>query len=92
MLAAALAEGTTMLRNAACEPHVQELCQLLAAMGARIEGIGSNMLRIHGVPRLRGAEFTLGPDFMEVGSFVALAAIAGDEITINERRRPSTCG
>jgi len=82
LLAAALAEGTTVLRNAACEPHVQETCQLLAAMGARIEGAGSNLLRIHGVPRLRGAEFTLGPDFMEVGSFVALAAVSGGEITI----------
>jgi UDP-N-acetylglucosamine 1-carboxyvinyltransferase len=82
VLAAALAEGTTILRNAACEPHVQETCQLLTAMGARIEGIGSNLLRIHGVPRLSGAEFTLGPDFMEVGSFVALAAVTGGEITI----------
>lgn len=82
VLAAVLAEGTTVLRNAACEPHVQETCQLLAAMGARIDGIGSNLLRIHGVPRLRGAQFTLGPDFMEVGSFVALAAVTGGEITI----------
>jgi UDP-N-acetylglucosamine 1-carboxyvinyltransferase len=82
VLAAALAEGTTALENAACEPHVQETCQLLAAMGARIEGIGSNLLRIHGVPRLRGAEFTLGPDFMEVGSFIALAAVTGGGITI----------
>ncbi len=75
VLAAALAEGTTILRNAACEPHVQETCALLAAMGARIEGLGSNLLRIHGVPRLHGAEFTLGPDFMEVGSFMALAVV-----------------
>jgi UDP-N-acetylglucosamine 1-carboxyvinyltransferase len=82
VLAAVLADGTTVLRNAACEPHVQETCQLLTAMGARIEGIGSNLLRIHGVPRLSGAEFTLGPDFMEVGSFVALAAVTGGEITI----------
>jgi UDP-N-acetylglucosamine 1-carboxyvinyltransferase len=82
VLAAALAEGTTILENAACEPHVQETCQLLAAMGARIEGIGSNLLRIHGVSRLSGAEFTLGPDFMEVGSFVALAGAVGGEITI----------
>jgi len=61
VLAAALAEGTTILRNAACEPHVQETCALLAAMGARIEGLGSNLLRIHGVTRLHGAEFTLAP-------------------------------
>src|SRR5215510_3654870 len=82
VLAAALAEGTTVLRNAASEPHVQETCQLLAAMGARIDGIGSNLLRIHGVPRLSGAEFTLGPDFMEVGSFMALAAASGGDLTI----------
>lgn len=82
VLAAALAEGTTVLRNAACEPHVQQTCHLLAAMGARIEGIGSNLLTIHGVPRLHGADFTLGPDFMEVGSFMALAAATGGEITI----------
>jgi UDP-N-acetylglucosamine 1-carboxyvinyltransferase len=82
VLAAVLAEGTTVLRNAACEPHVQETCQLLTAMGARIDGIGSNLLRIHGVPRLSGASFTLGPDFMEVGSFVALGAVTGGEITV----------
>jgi UDP-N-acetylglucosamine 1-carboxyvinyltransferase len=82
ILAAVLAEGTTVVRNAACEPHVQETCQLLTAMGARIEGVGSNLLRIQGVPRLRGAEFTVGPDFMEVGSFLALAAATGGEITI----------
>src|SRR5262249_31125361 len=67
---------------AACEPHVQETCALLTAMGARIDGIGSNLLRIHGVSRLRGAEFTLGPDFMEVGSFLALGAVTGGEIVI----------
>jgi len=88
VLAAALAEGTTVLNNAACEPHVQETCQLLAAMGARIEGIGSNLLRIHGVSRLGGAEFTLGPDFMEVGSFVALAAVTGGGITIKDAGLP----
>src|SRR5262245_24834541 len=82
VLAAALAEGTTIVNNAACEPHVQQTCHLLVAMGARIEGTGSNLLRIHGVPRLGGAEFTLGPDFMEVGSFMALAVVTGGEITI----------
>src|SRR5437764_7440176 len=82
VLAAALAQGTTIVRNAACEPHVQETCALLTAMGAHIDGIGSNLLRIHGVSRLRGAEFTLGPDFMEVGSFIALAAVTGGEIVI----------
>ena len=61
---------------------MQETCALLTAMGAHIDGIGSNLLRIHGVSRLRGAEFTLGPDFMEVGSFIALAAVTGGEIVI----------
>ncbi len=82
VLAAALAEGTTILRNAASEPHVQQTCELLVAMGARIEGIGSNLLTIHGVSRLHGTELTLGPDFMEVGSFVALGAVTGGEIRI----------
>src|SRR5689334_302543 len=82
VLAASLAKGTTILRNAACEPHVQDTCALLVAMGAQIEGIGSNLLRIHGVPRLHGADFTLGPDFMEVGSFIALGAVTGGEIVI----------
>ena len=82
VLAAALAEGTTILRNAACEPHVQQTCQLLVAMGARIQGVGSNLLTIRGVPSLRGTEFTLGPDFMEVGSFIALAAVTDSEIRI----------
>jgi UDP-N-acetylglucosamine 1-carboxyvinyltransferase len=82
VLAASLAEGTTIIRNAACEPHVQETCALLVAMGARIDGIGSNLLRVHGVSQLHGAEFTLGPDFMEVGSFIALAAVTGGEIVV----------
>ncbi len=82
VLAAALARGTTIVRNAASEPHVQQLCELLCAMGARIQGIGSNTITIDGVTSLRGAEFTLGPDFMEVGSLVALGAIAGDHVTI----------
>lgn len=80
--AAALAEGTTIIRNAASEPHVQDHCRLLVQMGARIEGVGSNLLVVHGVPSLGGADFTLGPDFMEVGSFVALAAATGGEIEI----------
>jgi UDP-N-acetylglucosamine 1-carboxyvinyltransferase len=80
--AAVLAEGTTIIRNAASEPHVQDHCRLLAQMGARIEGIGSNLLVVHGVRSLGGADFTLGPDFMEVGSFVALAAATGGEIEI----------
>jgi UDP-N-acetylglucosamine 1-carboxyvinyltransferase len=82
MAAAVLAEGTTIIRNAASEPHVQDHCRLLVQMGARIEGVGSNLLVVHGVPSLGGADFTLGPDFMEVGSFVALAAATGGEIEI----------
>jgi UDP-N-acetylglucosamine 1-carboxyvinyltransferase len=80
--AAALAEGTTVIRNAASEPHVQDHCRLLVQMGARIEGIGSNLLVVHGVSSLGGADFTLGADFMEVGSFLALAAATGSEIEI----------
>jgi UDP-N-acetylglucosamine 1-carboxyvinyltransferase len=82
--AAALAEGTTIIRNAASEPHVQDLCRLLVAMGARIEGIGSNVLTVHGVRTLAGADVTLGADFMEVGSFIALAAVTGSEIEIRQ--------
>jgi UDP-N-acetylglucosamine 1-carboxyvinyltransferase len=82
--AAVLAEGTTLIRNAASEPHVQDHCRLLVRMGARIEGIGSNLLVIQGVRALAGADFTLGPDFMEVGSFLALAAATGGEIEIRD--------
>ncbi len=82
IMAAVLAEGTTILRNAASEPHVQELCETLNLMDARIEGIGSNTLKIRGVKSLNGAEFTIGPDYLEIGSFIGLAAITGGEITI----------
>jgi UDP-N-acetylglucosamine 1-carboxyvinyltransferase len=82
IMAAVLAKGTTIYRNAASEPHVQELCELLNLMGAHIEGIGSNTLTIHGVDSLHGAEFTIGPDYLEIGSFIGLAAITGGEITI----------
>ena len=82
LTAAVLAEGTTIIRNAASEPHVQDLCRLLLAMGARIEGVGSNLLVVHGVRSLAGADIALGADFMEVGSFVALAAVTGGEIEI----------
>jgi UDP-N-acetylglucosamine 1-carboxyvinyltransferase len=82
IMAAVLARGTTILRNAASEPHVQELCRLINGMGGRIEGIGSNTLTIHGVDRLSGAEFTIGSDFMEIGSFIGLAAVTGGEILI----------
>jgi UDP-N-acetylglucosamine 1-carboxyvinyltransferase len=82
VMAACLARGETTIRNAACEPHVQDLCRFLNALGARIEGIGSNVLRIHGQERLGGGECTIGPDFMEVGSFIGLAAVTGGEILI----------
>ncbi len=82
IMAAVLAEGTTVIRNAASEPHVQDLCHLLNRLGAQIEGIGSNLLVIHGVDRLRGGEFTIGPDHMEIGSYIAMAAMTGGEIRI----------
>ncbi len=82
VLAAVLATGTTVLRNVASEPHVQELCLMLNQMGAHIEGIGSNVLTIRGVERLHGAEFTLGADYLEVGSIISLAAVTGSEVLI----------
>jgi UDP-N-acetylglucosamine 1-carboxyvinyltransferase len=82
IMAAVLADGITTLRNAASEPHVQDLCHLLGAMGAQIDGIGSNTLSIHGVERLKGGEYVLGPDYMEVGSYIALAAVTGGELLI----------
>lgn len=75
IMAAALAKGTTILRNAASEPHVQDVCRLLLAMGCPIEGIGTNTLVIHGQERLRGAAFAVSPDFVEIGSYIGLGAI-----------------
>ncbi len=83
VMAAVLAKGETIIRNAASEPHVQELCRLLNAMGAQIEGIGSNTLHIQGVERLHGAEFTIGPDYLEVVSFIGAAAITGGSLRIH---------
>lgn len=82
VMAAALAQGTTILRNAASEPHVQDLCRLLVRMGALIEGIGSNMLTIHGQERLGGGKLYISPDFIEVGSFIGLGAITQGELHI----------
>ncbi|MDR1955842.1 MAG: UDP-N-acetylglucosamine 1-carboxyvinyltransferase [Treponema sp.] len=82
LMAAVLAAGETILTNAASEPHVQDLCRMLVSMGARIQGIGSNILIIQGVKRLSGCEFTIGIDFMEVGSFIGLAAATRGELTI----------
>jgi UDP-N-acetylglucosamine 1-carboxyvinyltransferase len=82
ILAAVLAEGTTVIRNAASEPHVQDLCLMLNKMGARIEGISSNVLFVHGVETLHGGEYTLSSDYLEVGSFIALSAVTEGEIRI----------
>ena len=82
VMAAVLAEGTTTIYNAACEPYLQQLCKMLCRMGAKIEGIASNLLTIHGVGSLRGTEHTMLPDMIEVGSFIGLAAMTQSELTI----------
>ncbi len=84
VMAAAQAKGTTVIRNAACEPHVQNLCHMLVSMGAQIEGIGSNQITVHGVDRLSGGEVRIGADYLEVGSFIGAAAVTGGEITIRQ--------
>lgn len=83
IMGAALLEGCTTIRNAACEPHVQDLCNMLNIMGCKIEGIGSNLLKIHGAKKLKGCEFTLSSDYMEAGSFIGLAAATKGEILIH---------
>lgn len=82
VMAAALARGTTVLRNAASEPHVQDVCNLLVRMGCQIDGIGSNVLTIHGCDSLNGAQLHISPDFIEVGSFIGLGAITPGEMRI----------
>lgn len=82
LMAAVVAEGKTEITNAASEPHVQDLCNMLNSMGAKISGIGSNILKIEGVKKLNGTDFTIGPDFMEIGSFIGLAAATRGSITI----------
>ncbi|MEK7255849.1 MAG: UDP-N-acetylglucosamine 1-carboxyvinyltransferase, partial [Bacteroidota bacterium] len=82
LFAAVLAEGTTTIYNAACEPYVQQLCKLLNRMGAKISGIGSNLLTIEGVERLGGATHACLPDMIEIGSFIGLAAMTQSELTI----------
>jgi UDP-N-acetylglucosamine 1-carboxyvinyltransferase len=84
LMAAAAAKGTTVIRNAASEPHVQDLCRLLDAMGARISGIGSNILTVEGAERLCGADFAIGADFMEVGSYIGLTAVTRGELEIED--------
>ncbi|MBU3713554.1 MAG: UDP-N-acetylglucosamine 1-carboxyvinyltransferase [Ferruginibacter sp.] len=82
LMAAVLANGTTTIYNAACEPYIQQLCKMLNSMGANILGIGSNMLTIQGVSELKGTEHTMLPDMIEVGSFIGLAAMTQGDITI----------
>lgn len=84
VMAAALAEGRTILRNAASEPHVQQLCLFLNHLGARISGIGSNILTIDGVDQLGGGDHRIAADYLEVGSFIGLAAVTNSEITIKD--------
>jgi UDP-N-acetylglucosamine 1-carboxyvinyltransferase len=82
VMAAVMAKGTTTIYNAACEPYLQQLCAMLNRMGAKISGIGSNLLQIEGVEKLHGTEHTLLPDMIEIGSFIGLAAMTQSEITI----------
>lgn len=82
LMTAVLAEGTTTIYNAACEPYLQQLCKMLNKMGAKISGVGSNLLTVEGVNCLDGCEHTILPDMIEVGSFIGMAAMTGSEITI----------
>jgi UDP-N-acetylglucosamine 1-carboxyvinyltransferase len=86
VMAAVLAPGETVIGNAACEPHVQDLCRFLRSLGAQIEGIESNVLRIEGVDRLRGGEWRIGSDHIEVASFIGLAAMTGGDVTVDDVR------
>jgi UDP-N-acetylglucosamine 1-carboxyvinyltransferase len=84
LMAAALTRGTTVIRNAASEPHVQDLARMLVSMGAPIDGIGSNVMTVHGVGELRGTSHAIAPDHIEIGSFMALAGVTGGELTIKD--------
>ena len=84
IMASVLAKGTTTIYNAACEPYVQQLCRMLNNMGAKISGVGSNLLTIEGVKSLHGAQHRLLPDMIEVGSFIGMAAITGSELRIKD--------
>jgi UDP-N-acetylglucosamine 1-carboxyvinyltransferase len=86
LMAAVMAKGRTVLRNAACEPHVQDLARALVAMGAHIEGIGSNIYTVEGGRPLGGASYAIGPDHIEIGSFIGLAAVTNGEVTIDPVR------
>lgn len=84
LLAAVMAEGTTTIYNAACEPYISQLCKMLNSMGAKIEGVGSNLLTIKGVTTLKGTKHRCLPDMIEIGSFIGLAAMTNSEITIKD--------
>ena len=84
IMAAVLTPGETVIGNAACEPHVQDLCRFLCYLGAQIEGVGSNVLRIEGVDRLRGGEHTIGSEHIEAASFIGLAAVTGGDVTVED--------
>jgi UDP-N-acetylglucosamine 1-carboxyvinyltransferase len=84
LMAAALTRGPTVIRNAACEPHVQDLARMLVAMGAHIDGIGSNVITVHGTGSLRGCTHTVAPDHIEIGSFMALAGVTGGELVVKD--------
>lgn len=83
-MAAVLTSGKTTIYNAACEPYVQQLCRMMVSMGAKISGVGSNMLEIEGVDELKGCDHNILPDMIEVGSFIGMAAMTGSEITIKD--------
>src|SRR5437763_3392901 len=84
LMAAALTHGPTVIRNAASEPHVQDLARMLVAMGATIDGIGSNVMTVHGMDRLRGCTHTIAPDHVEIASFMALAGVTGGELLVRD--------
>ncbi len=84
LMAAALTPGATVIGNAACEPHVQDLARMLVTMGADIQGIGSNLLTVNGVERLHGCGYEIAPDHIEIGSFIALAGVTGGELRIKD--------
>jgi UDP-N-acetylglucosamine 1-carboxyvinyltransferase len=84
LMAASLTRGPTVIRNAASEPHVQDLARMLVAMGAAIDGIGSNVMTVHGTTSLRGATHTIAPDHIEIGSFMALAGVTGGELVVKD--------
>ncbi|MDN3668386.1 UDP-N-acetylglucosamine 1-carboxyvinyltransferase [Echinicola jeungdonensis] len=86
IMAASMAQGKTTIYNAACEPYIQQLCEMLNRMGAKINGVGSNLLHIEGVKELKGTEHTLLPDMIEIGSFIGLAAMTQSEITIKNAK------